>query len=132
MPEKKSGFKHMKNVLRGAAVWLAALLLLTVLTALLTEKFRVTERTTVYLSSALTFLSSAAAGNMLRRNDEKITFCILLSFVLIVLALSVGFLWDSSRIDPGGILSVASFTLCGALTGYVLNMPKKKRSKIKI
>ena len=77
MPEKSHDLKHLKNMLRGAAVWLASLLLLTVLAALITEKIDITEKTAVYLSSALTFISSAAAGNMLRRNDEKITFCIL-------------------------------------------------------
>ena len=132
MSEK--GFKGMscKNLLRGTAVWFAALLLLTAAFAVIVGRTDIREQTVVYISSAVTFISAAAAGAVLRGRKEKMVCCLILSIFLIILALSLGFLLDSSRLESGGVLSVVSFSLCGALCGYVPELPKKKRSKIKL
>ena len=132
LSEKSINVKAVKNVLRAVIIWFAVILLLTVMAALFTGKINVNEKSMAYISSALTFISSAVAGNILRRNTEKVTYCIIMSFLLIAVALSAGFLIDSSKIDSGGVLSVASFTLCGTLTGYIVTISKKKRSKIKL
>ena len=132
MPEKRLNGSFLKNTLRGVGVWFAVLLILTVITSLFVGRTGINEKLLIYISSALTFISSAAAGNTLRRRKEKMLCCLILSLFLIILALTLGFLLDSSRLESGGILSVVSFTLCGTLCGYVFEIPKKKRSRIKL
>ena len=132
MPEKRRNESFLKNMLRGAGIWFAVLLILTVIISLFIGRTGIKEKSLIYISSALTFISSAAAGNSLRRRKEKMLCCLILSLFLIILSLTGGFLLDSSRLESGGVLSVASFTLCGTLCGYVLEIPKKKRSRIKL
>lgn len=132
MSEKGLNSRSLKNVLKGGAVWFTVLLMLTVITSAFVGKTNINEKAFVYVCSALIFISSAAAGNTLNRRKEKIIYCLILSVFLIIVALSLGFLLDGSRLEIGGILNVVSFTLCGTLTGYVLQAPKKRRSRIKI
>lgn len=132
MSERNLNSTSMKSVLRGGVVCFASLLILSLLASVIVGRTDIREKSMVYVSSALTFVSSAIAGCTLRRRKEKMVFCLILSLFLIIIALSLGFLLDSTRLELGGILSVASFTICGVLSGYVLEAPRIKRSRVKI
>ena len=132
MSEKGFKSRSIKNILKGSAVWFIALLILTVIVSVFVRKIDINEKTIVYISSALTFLSTAAAGFTLRSSKENMLCCLFLSIFLIIIALSFGFLMDSSRLETGGILSVVSFTLCGTMSGFVIDKPRKKGARIKI
>lgn len=122
----------LKITFRGIAVWFALLILLTVLASAFAGKMNINEKHTAYISSALTFVSSAAAGYTVRRGKAKFLYSLILSISLIVIALLLGFIISSGNLYSGGILSVASFTLCGVFAGSIITPPKKRNRKIKI
>jgi len=121
-----------KNLMRASAVWAVSFTVFSALAALIVSVISINEKSVSFISSAIVFISSAMVGTSLRRSNEKISYCIIFCFMIITFLLSAGFLVDSSRIETGGILSVSSFTLAGALSGYVLKTRNKKRSRIKL
>lgn len=132
MIEKSMNARSLKNVLIGVAVWSISLALLSLSASLIAAGIVINEKQLNFIGSAVTFFSSLTAGVSLRGKEVKIIYCIMLSSLITVIALSVGFLLDSSKIETGGILSVASFTFSGTLCGYILKVQKKKRDSIKL
>lgn len=122
----------LKITFRGIVVWFSLLILLTVLISAFAGKMNISEKHTAYISSALTFVSSAAAGYTVHRGKTKFLYSLILSIMLIVIALLLGFIISSGNLCSGGILSVVSFTLCGVFAGSIINPPKKKKGKIKL
>lgn len=122
----------IKAALRGIFIWFAVLLIFALLTSALAVKIHISEKHTAYISSALTFFSSAAAGYTMRKRKTKFFYLAALSAALIILALLMGFIISSENMCSGGILSVASFTLCGVFAGSLIQPKKKRREKIKL
>lgn len=108
-------------LLRACVAWLvAAPLLLVILAAVLSHSGCGAEWIG-YSSSAISFLSAAAAGAVAARASRagKLYSALVCSGVLTVLLLTVGYIVSEKGLEPSGILSVVSFTLTGCLFGAV-------------
>lgn len=124
--------RSLKNVGRAVVVWSLSIVIFTLLASIIVSSIKINEKTLNGISSLITFMSSAAAGISLRKSRESKRYCFLLCLLIIIAALSVGLLLDGSRLEPGGVLSVSSFTICGTMSGYVIKTRGRKRSRIKI
>lgn len=74
-----------------------------------------------YLSSGMSFVAAFAAGAAAGRGGDK-SFLSMLSgaLCLVVILLTLGFLLSYGKMNSAGVLSVASFTMAGYLTGNLL------------
>ncbi len=121
--------KHKKDTvfnagcfLRAAAAWcICAAALLLPAAAVLSLRMT-TAQTLAYVSAAISFLAAFAAGVTVGKGRKSgvLLSAILTALILIALLLSVGYLIRSSAPEPSGVLSVASFTMAGCITGALL------------
>ena len=103
-------------------MWALSAVILLPLAALAAQLTGCGEKTFAYISSALSFLTAFFAGaKAIRVRKKNAVLTAFVSGVCIILtALSIGFLIDSSSLDPDGILSVVTFTLAGSFAGCML------------
>lgn len=109
---------------------MCAFVLLTVSSVILHET-GAAEQSIGYASSAVSFLSAAAAGWAAARKRKKASFytSLLTGTVIITVLLTVGFLIDGKKLEPSSVMSVISFTFTGCMVGGVLLYRPGKRPK---
>ena len=99
-------------------IWGAALVLLG---AILLRLLHAGEETLAYVSAAVSFLAAFAAGNAAAKNGgPRLAAGLISGFALCILLLTLGFLIKGAKLDASAVLSVASFTLAGTLSGALL------------
>ncbi len=120
-------------LLKAAAAWTVAALVLLLAASLLVSKSGMGEGSVGYVSSAVSFLSALAAGAAAARSRRGGLATGLMAAAALTLALlTVGFIIEGPAIEASGILSVVTFSFSGALVGSVFlsgrGRTKKKRS----
>lgn len=119
--------KNMKEVnvrflITALTAWLIASVLLLILASACVSLSGMGEEGLGYVNSALSFLAALAAGAAaIRARKKRAVYTGLVSGVTItIIALTLGYIISGRDIAPDGVLSVATFTLSGALLGSVL------------
>lgn len=127
----KTRFAPPVFLLGAFTAWLLSALALCLLSALILNLSEGGERALSYTSSAISFLSAAAAGMAAARKHGKGSLypALLTGSALSLLLLSLGFLISEKGLDPSAVLSVVSFSLAGSLFGGLL--PLRPRKKVK-
>ena len=119
-------------MLSAGAAWAISAAALILLGAVLLRILHGGEESLAYMSAAVSFLSAFAAGVAAARKNggKRLAAGLISGFALCILLLTVGFLIKADNLDPSAVLSVASFTITGALSGALLfGMGKKTRRK---
>ena len=114
--------------MRGFAAWFLSAAILLLLGALLASALSMGERELAWLSSAISFFAAAAAGHAVSggRGRGRLGAALITALAITILLLTVGFLIKAGNLDPSAVLSVASFTITGALSGALLSGTGKK------
>lgn len=117
---------------RAAAAWAISAALLVLLGALLLSLLHAGEEALAYVSAAVSFFAAFAAGLSAARTGAASRFAVgmISGGALCILLLTLGFLIHGGDLDASAVLSVASFTVAGALSGALLSaLGGKKRRK---
>lgn len=109
-------------VLSALLVWFITGAITAIISTLIISRLNMGEGSLGYISSALSFIAAAAAGfaAMRKRKKAAIITGLLCALAIIITALTLGLSISGGEPSPGAVLSVVSFTLCGALFGSVL------------
>ena len=121
-------------LLRAVTAWVLSAVFLLLLGALLANALSFGERQIAYLSSAISFLTAAAAGFAAasKRRTGRFGAALLAAAVLVILLLTVGFLIRGEAMNSSAILSLVSFTFAGCLLGgCILSQPARSGRKTK-
>ena len=118
-------------LLSAAAAWAISAAVLVLLGALLLRLLHAGEETLAYVSAAVSFLAAFAAGRAAasKSGGARLSVGLISGVALCILLLTVGFLISGSNLDASAVLSVASFTLAGALSGALLSRSGKNRRR---
>lgn len=91
-----------------------------------------------YMSSVLCFVSAASAGAAAERcrGGGALYIGVIMGCIILSILILLGYIADSSNLDTGGIISITTFTLTGAVFGSVFlgrgkRHIKGKRMRIK-
>ena len=109
----------MRALLRAVLVWGGSAILLLSLTSLILAKARAGSEILGYCSSAISFVSAAAAGFSAsqQRRDMPLWQGLVIALCLVILLLTLGFLIRGKDLNSSGIMSVVSFTFAGVMLG---------------
>lgn len=126
---EKEKLPDLGFLLSAAAAWIASAIVLLILAALTANAIGLGEQGIGYLSSALSFITAAAAGYFAAHRHGSAGFVTALTTAtaLVISLLTVGFLVKGEEMSPSAILSIVSFTYAGVLLGVFIH-PKKKNS----
>ena len=118
-------------LLSAAAAWGISAAALVLVGALLLRLLHAGEETLAYVSAAVSFLSAFAAGHAAasKKGGGRLAAGLISGAALCILLLTVGFLISGSSLDASAVLSVASFTAAGALSGALLVRSGKRRQR---
>lgn len=113
----------------AAGAWLVCGTALSLLAAIIVCATPVPGEAMGYISSTLSFLAAFAAGaRAMRQRRKRAVFTgLAVGLMLVILALTLGYIVSTDGLKADGILSVASFTLSGALAGSVFFPSERKR-----
>ncbi len=116
-------------LLRVLLLWAASALLLLTVASLVLSRAHAGSGVLGYCSSAISFLSAAAAVFFAADHgrDRLLLRGLLPALFLVIVLLTLGFLARGKDMSPSGILSVSCFTFAGALLGGAL--PPKGRGR---
>lgn len=128
---KKLELPDARFLLTAVVTWLAASLLCVLLCALIVQLSDAAAGTVGYISSALSFITAAAAGARAAgvRGRGAVYTGLVSGVVIITLALTLGFIIAGQEIAADGVLSVVTFTLSGTLVGSVFFAGRGKGTK---
>jgi putative membrane protein (TIGR04086 family) len=117
------------SLLRAAAAWMLSAPVFLALAALAANVTGAGERSIGYISSAVSFLSAAAAGYNAMRNQKSagIAAALITATAIVIMLLSVGFLIKGEEMNASSMISLVSFTYAGILVGAI-GIPKKEKS----
>ena len=106
-------------LLQAILIWLAAALILLLISSAIVAAAGVKAAHFAYFSSGISFLAAFCAGFVvsMRRQDFNWLWALLCGLTLTVFLLMLGFLAVGEELSSDGVLSVAAFTLSGALIG---------------
>ena len=109
-------------LLSAAAAWAVSAAALVLLGAILLRILHAGEEALAYVSSAVSFLAAFAAGLAAasKTGGARLAAGLISGFALCILLLTLGFLIKGESLDASAVLSVASFTVAGALSGALL------------
>lgn len=116
-------------------MWFLSSIVLLPLATAAAEISKCGEIGLAYISSALSFLTALAAGAkaMKTRKKNAVVTAFISSLLIIIIALTLGFVIAGERLQADGILSLVTFTFSGALVGSVFfsaGSVKQKRSSV--
>ncbi|MCR5577360.1 MAG: TIGR04086 family membrane protein [Oscillospiraceae bacterium] len=116
-------------LLSAAAAWAISAAALVLVGALLLRLLHAGEETLAYVSAAVSFLAAYAAGRAASSKNGGGSFAagLISGATLCIVLLTVGFLINGRSLDASAVLSVASFTLAGALSGALLYRSGKRK-----
>lgn len=119
--------KNMKEMdvrflLTAFTAWLITSALLLVISSACVSLSGMGEEGLGYINSALSFLAALAAGAAAIRARKKgaLYTGLVAGVTITIISLTLGYIISGRDIAPDGVLSVATFTLSGALLGSVL------------
>ena len=123
----------LRRLLRALMTWAVSALLLLLAVSLILSRGKAGSALLGYCSSAISFLSAAAAAYFAsdRKQDRPLLRGLLLALFLVIVLLTLGFLVREKEMNPSGILSVCCFTFAGTLLGGVLSPRGKRRKRTK-
>ena len=127
---------EFKYLLKAAAIWAVSALIMLLIAGIVYSRMDLSSDSMGYVSSAMSFIAAlVAAMGALKNDKEGILYKALISagFICLIL-LSIGYILDSEKLSPSGILSVVSFTFSGFLLGGLilsLKTGKKGHHKLK-
>lgn len=105
-------------LIKAAAIWLITAIILLLLSAGIISAMNLSSSFVAYFSAGVSFLSAfAAAFGACAGSSGKIKCGLLAGLALTVLLIMLGFIVEGKELSADGVLSVASFTLTGALAG---------------
>jgi putative membrane protein (TIGR04086 family) len=109
-------------LLRAVTAWMISACVLVFLAAMAANAFRLGERGLAYLSSAVSFLTAAAAGifSDRARNASRLAVSLISATTLVIILLTVGYLVRGEEMNSSAVLSIVSFTYAGVLAGVFL------------
>lgn len=109
-------------LLSAIVVWVLSAFVLLPVAAIILNETAAGEQSIGYVSSAVSFLSAAAAGWAAagKRKKGSLYTALLTAVVIITALLTVGFLIDGTKLEPSAVMSVISFTFAGCMVGAVL------------
>ena len=115
-------------LLRVLLLWAASALLILTAASLVLSRAHAGSGVLGYCSSAISFLSAAAAVFFAADHGrDRLLRGLLPALFLVIVLLTMGFLARGKDMSPSGILSVSCFTFAGALLGGAL--PPKGRGR---
>ena len=131
MPKSFGKAPGLRMLFRAFLIWSLIALLLLVLSSLVLAQMHVGSSVLGYVSSAISFLASFAAGISLGRGEgNRLYPALLLALLLVILLLTLGFLAGDRSLNPSGILSVVTFTASGVLVGSLFRLqPRRRKSR---
>ena len=119
--------------------WAVSSLIFLPLAAAAAHFMLCSEAVLAYMSAAISFLTAFLAGAraILLRKKAAVLTAVITGLSIIIIALTAGFLCADKSLTAGGILSVVSFSLAGALSGCVIfsggkGKCVKRKRKIKV
>ena len=107
-------------LLRGILRWCAAAAALLCAASLILWKAEAGAAVFGYVSSAISFFCALLTGKEAARKKKRWMAGLILGLFLTVLLLTAGYLAAGSELAPDGVLSVAAFTMSGAMAGTLL------------
>ena len=125
-------------LLKAFKMWCITAALLLLLSSFIVAVYAVGSDKLAYISSAVSFVSAAFAGKSaaVHRKGGTVASGLASACFIVLVLLSIGFLFDSRAVSVSGIISVVSFTFSGCLFGSVIlaeliKVRTKKRFRIK-
>ena len=130
-PESKTLYLDSAFLPKAFLVWCLTSLVLLVLSSILLNELGCTERSLGYVSSAISFLSALAAGIVAasKRKSGTIYTALITAVALIIFLLTIGFLIDGGGIEASAVMSIVSFSFCGAIVGVICFPAKGQKRK---
>ena len=118
-------------LLRACLMWIISASVLLLAASAAANMLGLGERGLGYLSSAASFLASAAAGFAAAPSYRKANLITALTAAttLVIILLTVGMLIKGEGMSPSGILSIVSFTYAGMVLGVSLTPRKSSHGK---
>lgn len=117
-------------LLAAFTAWLASSVVLLTAASACVSISGMGEEGLGYINSALSFLAALAAGAAAIRARRK--GCVYTGLVtgvtITIFALTLGYIISGRSIEPDGVLSVAAFSVSGALFGSVFFLGGAKKS----
>ena len=101
--------------------WFASAITLLLVSSVVLTELGCGEKILGYVSSAISFVSAAVAGVVAggKRRTGLLYTALLTASALVVLLLTLGFLINSSAVEPSSVMSVISFSITGCMVGAV-------------
>lgn len=117
--------------LRVLLTWLVTAVVLLLLFSLIVSRFATSSRVMAYFSSALSFLTAAAAGAVAGkgRSQGRVLVGLLTGALLTALLCISGLLIRRGMLPSDGMISLVSFTMAGALFGSVFLTPRERKAR---
>ena len=107
--------------------WLVSAVILLMVSAGLLAKGIIPYDAIGYLSSVISFLTAMFAGLGLSRGGRPRALAMISgAFCLVILLLTAGYIISRGQLSSSGIMSAASFTLAGFLSGAFLPGNRKR------
>ena len=118
-----------RSLLRAIAAWVLSAPVFLAMAAFAANVTGAGEMSIGYISSAVSFLSAAAAGYNAMRNQKSagIAAALITATAIVIMLLSVGFLIKGEEMNASSMISLVSFTYAGILVGAI-GIPKKEKS----
>ena len=126
----KTEGQFFTNWKHSILAWLVSSAILLMAAAGLLSRGIIPYAAAGYLSSIISFLAAVFAGVGLRRGDHLNLITIISgALCLVIVLLTIGYFISHGELSSSGILSTASFTLTGFLTGALLTHDKKGKKR---
>ena len=137
MPEsKRRGSSCLNAYKRGLVAWILTAAICLLISSCLVAKGIISYKGIGYLSSGISFLAALFAGNQIGKGEcRSLLNCITGAVCLVIILLTLGSIISRGSLSPSGILSAATFTITGFLTGSLLPIAggnKKRKSAINV
>ena len=118
-----------RSLLRAIAAWVLSAPVFLAMAAFAANVTGAGEMSIGYISSAVSFLSAAAAGYNAMRNQKSagIAAALITATAIVITLLSVGFLIKGEEMNASSMISLVSFTYAGVLVG-ALGIPRNEKS----
>lgn len=113
-------------------IWILCASVSILIASIILNEAGLGEKSIGYISSAISFVSAAAAGWAAAKKRKKGSLYTagITGAVLVTALLTIGFLVNGTEIEPSAVMSVVSFTFAGCMVGSVLlYQPVKSKKK---
>ena len=133
--EKIKSRGEFKYLLKAALIWALSALIMLLIAGAIYRYMDLSSDSMGYVSSAISFFAAFIAALIALKNEKEgiLYKGLICAGFITVLLLTLGYILDSRKLSPSGILSVVSFTFSGFLLGgLILSLQTNKKSHHKL